>query len=156
MIRIGTATAVMSACTIMVATVAQAESNPFVGRWQWSREKSAPPPGEPVPKAVTAEITRMDGTHLTWSLTVLTEQGERSVQTFDAVTDGGFYPVNADMTAAFTLLGNALQATFKSPLGEVDTLTCRLSTDKTSMTCNGVISDGDGHAVNYADFFNRM
>jgi hypothetical protein len=152
MIRIGTATVVIGVCAIMVATVARAESNSFVGRWQWSREKSAPPPGEPVPSEVTAEITRMDGKHVTWSLTVLTEQGERSAQTFDAVTDGGFYPINAD---AFTLLGNALQATFKSPRGETDTLTCRLSTDKRSMTCHGVISDGEGHAVNYVDFFNR-
>ena len=155
MIRIGTATAVMGVCAIMAATMAQAQSNPFVGRWQWSRERSAPPPGEPVPKEVSAEITRMDGKHVTWSLTVLTEEGERNVQTFEAVTDGAFYPINADMTAAFTLLGNALQATFKSPLGETDTLTCRLSTDKTSMTCNGVISDGEGHTVNYVDFFNR-
>jgi hypothetical protein len=126
-------------------------------RWPvWSREKSVPPPGEPVPREVTAEITRMDGKHVTWSLTVLSEQGERSAETFEAVTDGEFYPINVDTTAAFKLLGNALQATFKSPAGEIDTLTCSLSTDKKSMTCNGVLSNGDGRATQYVDVFDRM
>ena len=103
-------TATVGLCAMMVATMAWAESNPFVGRWQWSREKSLPPPGEPIPREVMAEITRIDGKHVTWSLIVLSERGERSVETFEAVTDGDFHPVNFDTTAAFKLLGNRCSA----------------------------------------------
>jgi hypothetical protein len=72
------------------------------------------------------------------------------------IFDGEFYPINVDTTAAFKRLGNARQATFKSRAGEIDTLTCSLSTDKKSMTCNGVLSNGDGRATQYVDVFDRM
>src|SRR5260221_1114644 len=105
------------------------------------------PPGEPVPNDVTAEISRADGTHLKWSLTVLASQGQPNVETFDAPANGEFYPVSSDTTAAFRLSGSTLQATFKGPAGQTDALTCAVAADQKTMTCRGVLSDGEGHTT---------
>jgi len=105
---------------------------------------------------VIAEIARADSTHMTWSLTVLAARGQTSVETFDAVANGEFYPINNDTTAAFSLNGSLLQATFKGPSGETDTLTCTLSADQRKMTCRGALSDGDGRTTTYVDVYDRM
>jgi hypothetical protein len=152
----GTTKVVMGICIVLVASSAWAGSSSFIGRWHWNRAQSTLPPGEPVPNDVVAEISRVDGTHVQWSLTVLASQGQTSVETFDAVPNGEFYPINSDTTAAFSLIGNALQATFKGPTGQTDSLTCTLAADQKKMICKGVLSSGDGRTTNYVDVYDRM
>lgn len=147
---------VMGLGVVLAAGSAWADSNAFVGRWHWNRAQSSPPPGEPVPNDVIAEISRADTTHVRWSLTVVAAQGQTSVETFDAVANGEFYPINSDTTAAFSLNGNLLQSTFKGPSGQTDTLTCTLSADQRKMTCRGALSGGVGPATNYVDIYDRM
>ena len=149
-------TVIVGLCTALTASSAWAESSPFVGRWHWNRAQSTLPPGEPVPNDVVAEISRVDSTHVQWSLTVLAAQGQTSVETFDAVPNGEFYPINSDTTAAFSLIGNTLQATFKGSTGQTDSLTCTLAADQKKMTCKGVLSSGDGRTTNYVDVYDRM
>lgn len=143
-------------CVALAAGSAWADSSPFVGRWHWNRAQSTMPPSEPVPSDVTAEISRADGTHLTWSLTVVASQGQPDVETFDAPADGEFYPISSDTTAAFRLTGSTLQATFKGPTGQTDALTCTLAADQKKLTCSGVLSDRAGHTANYVDVYDRM
>ena len=147
---------VVGLCVALVASSAWADGSSFVGRWHLNRAQSTLPPGEPVPNDVIAEISRVDSTHVQWSLTVLAAQGQTSVETFDAVPNGEFYPINSDTTAAFSLIGNTLQATFKGPTGQTDTLTCTLAADQKKMTCKGVLSSGDGRTTNYVDVYDRM
>ena len=147
---------VMGLCIALVASSAWAEGSSFVGRWHWNRAQSTLPPGEPVPNDVITEISRVDSTHVQWSLTVLAAQGQTSVETFDAVPNGEFYPINSDTTAAFSLIGNTLQATFKGSIGQTDSLTCTLAADQKKMTCKGVLSSGDGRTTNYVDVYDRM
>jgi hypothetical protein len=137
---------------------AHAQSNPFVGRWHWNSAQSVQPPGEPAPKDVVTEITRMDEAGVSWSLTVLSDGDQREVETFSAAPDGAFHPINTDTdtTVAFHLMGSGLQVTFKGASGQTDTLTCALSPAHDRMTCNGVLSSGDGHATSYVDVYDRM
>jgi hypothetical protein len=109
-----------------------------------------------VPNDVIAEISRADSTHVRWSVTVVAAQGQTSVEIFEAVANGEFYPINSDTTAAFSLNGNLLQSTFKGPSGQTDTLTCILSAHQRKMTCRGALSDGDGRATNYVYVYDRM
>jgi hypothetical protein len=146
----------MGLCVALAASTAWADSSPFVGRWHWNRAQSTMPPGEPVPSDVTAEISRADTAHLKWSLTVVDSQNQQNVETFDAPANGEFYPINSDTTAAFRLAGSTLQGTFKGPAGEMDDLTCTVGSDQKTMTCKGVLSDGQGHTTNYADVYDRM
>ena len=143
-------------CVALMAGSAWADSSPFVGKWHWNRAESVLPPGEPVPNDVTAEISRADAMHLKWSLTILADQGQQNIETYDAPANGEFYPVSSDTTAAFRLTGNTIQATFKGSSGETDTLTCTLATDQKKMTCPGTLADGKGHTTNYVDVFDRM
>ena len=156
MSRLKPTRSVMSLCFVLAAGSAWADSSGFVGRWHLNRAQSILPPGEPVPSDVIAEILRADSTHVRWSLTVIAAQGQNSVETFDAVANGEFYPINSDTTAAFRLNGNLLQSTFKGPSGQTDTLTCTLSADQRKMTCRGALSDGDGRTTNYVDVYDRM
>lgn len=149
-------TLVMGLCIAMAANSAWADSSSFVGRWHWNRGQSTLPPGATAPNDMTAEIFRADSVHVKWSLTVVGPQGEQNVETFDAVANGEFYPISSDTTAAFSLTGDAIQATFKGPSGQTDTLTCTLAASQKKMTCKGVLSDGEGHTTNYVDVFERM
>ena len=152
----GTTKIVMGLCIALVASSAWADSNSFIGRWHWNRAQSTLPPGEPVPNDVVAEISRVDSTHVQWSLTVVAAQGQKSVETFDTVANGEFYPISSDTTAAFRLTENTLQATFKGPTGQTDALTCTLAANQKKMTCKGVLSSGDGRTTNYVDVYDRM
>ena len=156
MSRLGLARWVMGLGIVLATGSAWADSSAFVGRWHLNRAQSTLPPGEPVPNDVIAEISRVDSTHVQWSLTVLAAQGQTSVEIFDAVPNGEFYPINSDTTAAFSLIGNTLQATFKGPTGQTDILTCTLAADQKKMTCKGVLSSGDGRTTNYVDVYDRM
>jgi hypothetical protein len=153
---LGTNLMVMGLCLASVVSPAWADSSAFVGRWHLNLARSTLPPGEPAPKDVTAEIFRVDSTHVQWSLTVLAAQGQTSVETFDAVPNGEFYPINSDTTAAFSLIGNTLQATFKGPTGQTDTMTCTLAANQKKMTCKGVLSGGDGRTTTYVDVYDRI
>jgi hypothetical protein len=73
-----------------------------------------------------------------------------------ATANGEFYPINSDTTAAFSLIGNTLQATFKGPTGQTDTMTCTLVANQKKMTCKGVLSSGDGRTTTYVDVYDRM
>src|SRR6267142_117689 len=92
---------VMGLCLVLAAGSALADSSSFVGRWHWNRAQSSSPPGEPMLNDVIAEISRADSTHVRWSVTVVAAQGQ-TVETFEAVANGEFYPINSDTTAAFS------------------------------------------------------
>ena len=151
-----TAKAFIGLCAVLITNAAWAGSSPFVGRWHWNPAQSTLPPGASGADDVTAEINRVDGAHVSWSFTVLADQGARKVESFEAVADGAFHQINGGTMAAFHLMGNALQATFKLPTGQTDTLTCSLSPDKKRMSCRGVLSSGDGRVTSYVDVYDRM
>jgi hypothetical protein len=148
--------AIIGLCVALAASPAWADTSPFVGRWHWNQAQSTLPPGEPVPSDVTAVISRADSTHLKWSLTVLAPPAQPNVETFDAPANGEFYPVSSDTSAAFRLIGSALQATFKGPKGQTDVMTCTLAADQKTMSCSGALDDGEGHSANYVDVYDRM
>jgi hypothetical protein len=148
---------IMGLCAGAATSAAWAESGEFVGRWHWDRAQSTVPPGEPAPDDVTIEISRADRSHLSWSLTVLTSRDSGPhVETFDAPADGEFRPINSDTTASFRLTGGTLQATFKGPTGQLDAMTCTLSTNNKMMTCNGATSRGAGQTTRYVDVYDKM
>ena len=143
-------------CAALAASSAWADSSAFVGRWHWDPAQSTLPPGEPAPNDLTAECSRADSTRLTWSVTIITPQGRRYVDTFDVAPDGKFYPISIDTTAAFRLTGDALQARFKGPTGQSDVVSCTLSADQKVMTCSGVLNQGNGRTANYVDVYDRI
>jgi len=114
------------------------------------------PSGEPVPNDLTVEISRVDSTHVKWSLNVLAAQGRKNVEAFDTPANGEFYPVSSNTTAAFRLSEGSLQATFKGSSGETDTLTCTVAADRKKMICKGMLIDGEGRATDYVDVYDRM
>ena len=153
--RLRSITMVMGLCAALVASSAWAESSLFMGRWRLNRAQSMLPPGEPVPQDLICEVSRVDNSHVQWSVTVLTAAGRQHVETFDTVANGEFYPVSSETTASFRLTGDTLQATFKGPTGQSDTQTCTISADHKQMTCRGVLTEGDGRTVNYVDVYDR-
>jgi len=140
---------------LALGSAAAADNSPFTGRWHWNRTESVLPPGEPVPADMTADIRRVDSAHVQWSITVTDAQGRPAVETFDSPANGEFYPISSDTTASFRLTEGSLQAVFKGPAGQSDTLTCTLSANHKKMTCNGTLSEEDGKAVGYVDVFDR-
>jgi hypothetical protein len=154
--RLRSITVVIGLCAVLAASSAWADSSPFVGRWHWNRALSRLPPGEPVPNDLTHEISRADSSHVKWSVTILTPEGRPQVVTFDAATDGEFYPISSDTTASARLTGDTLQATFKGPSGRSDAQTCTVSADRQQMTCRGVLTNGKGQTASYVDVYDRM
>ena len=149
-------TMVIGLCAALLASAAWAESSLFVGRWRLNLGQSKLAPGEPVPKDLICEISRADNSHVKWSVTVLTAEGQPHVETFDTVANGELYPVGSGTTASFRLTGDALQATFKGPAGQSDAQTCTVSADRKQMICRGVLTEGDGRTVNYVDVYDRL
>jgi hypothetical protein len=143
-------------CAALTVSSAWAESSPFVGRWHWNPAQSILPPGEPAPNDLTNEISRADDTYVTWSVTIVTPDGQPHVVTFDAAASEEFISISSDTTAAARLTGDTLQATFKSPTGQSDTQTCTVSADQQQMTCRGVLTYGNGQTVSYVDVYDRM
>jgi len=141
---------------MLAAGSAWAENSPFVGRWHLNRVESVLPPGEPVRKDLIADFSQAGSARVRWSLTVVAAQDQSNVETFDAVANGEFYPINSDTTAAFTVNDSLLQSTFRGPNGQTDTLTCGLSADQRKMTCRGALSDRNGRTATYVDVFDRM
>ena len=138
----------------LVAGTAWADDNPFIGKWHWNPGQSTLPPGATTPKDVVSEISQAAGGPVTWSVTIVTPDDQRHVMTFKA----GAAPerVASDTTASAHLSGDTLQATFNGDAGQSDALTCTVSANRNQMTCQGVLSDGRGHSVNYVDVYDRM
>ncbi len=141
---------------VSVAGSAWADNSPFIGRWHWNRAQSTTPSETSVPSDMIVEIARADSMHVRLSMTVLGPNGQRDIETFDAPGNGEFYPVSSGTTAAFRLTEDTIQATFKGPAGQMDTLTCALGAGQTTMTCRGVLSDENGRTSSYVDLFDRM
>ena len=146
---------IVGLCAALMVSSAWAEGSPFVGRWHWNRAQSTLPPGEPAPNDLISEISRADGTYVTWSVTIVTPDGQPHIVTFDARANGEFIRISSDTTASARLAGDTLQATFKGPTGQSDAQTCNVSANRRQMTCRGVLTDGD-RTVNYVDVYDRM
>lgn len=144
-------------CAGAATNVAWAESSQFVGRWHWDRSHSTLPPEEPAPDDVTIDISRADRSHLSWSLIVLSSPDDGPhTETFDASADGEFRPINRDTTASVRLNGGMLQMTFKGPKGQLDAMTCTLSTNSKTMTCSGATSGSARPTIRYVDVYDKM
>jgi hypothetical protein len=76
-------------CASLAADPAAAETSPFIGQWHSNPAQSTMPPGETAPRDLTAAFTRVDG-HLTWSVTVVTQEGRPDAETFEVPADGEF------------------------------------------------------------------
>jgi hypothetical protein len=146
----------MGICAGMGASSALAADSPFAGRWVWNRAQSAMRPGAPVPKDVMLEISTRDTSHLRWSLTVVAPEGQSTVETLDAATNGEIYRISSDATASFRLTDGILEVTFRGATGQSDALTCMLSADSQRMTCLGVLSGANRRTVNYMDVYDRI
>ena len=155
MTRLEGITVVMGLCALLATSAAWAESSPFVGRWQWNRAQSTPPPGAPVPQDFLCDLARAESNHVSWSVTILTPENQPYVETFGVTANGEFSPISSETTASVRLTEDTLQATFTGPAGQSDTQTCTLSADQQQMTCRGVLSAGDGQSVNYVDVYDR-
>jgi len=156
MTRIRGTTVIMGLCVALAAGAAWAESNPFVGRWHWNRAQSTLPPGEPPPNDVVSEISRADGNSVTWSVRIVTPDGQPHVVTLAGGADAESHRISSDTTASVRLIGSGLQTTFKGPAGRSDVQTCTVSADHQKMTCKGVLTDGAGHTASYVDVYDRM
>ena len=154
--RLRSSTVVVGLCAALIASSAWAEGSPFVGRWHWNRAQSTLPADEPGPDDLISEISRADGGHVTWSITILAPDGRSHVVMFDAPANGEPHRISSDTSASARLAGDALQATFSGPGGRSDAQTCSVSADRRQMTCKGVLTDGHGHTVNYVDVYDRM
>ena len=154
--RLRGTTVILGLCAALTVSSAWAENSPFVGRWHWNPAQSTLPPGEPAPNELTSEISRADGNSVTWSVTIVTPDGQSHVVTFDAADYGEFVPISSDTSAAARLIGDTLQATFKGPIGQSDAQMCTVSADQQQMTCRGVLTDGNGQTVSYVDVYDRM
>ena len=143
-------------CVLLTATTAFADGNAFVGRWHLNQAESKAPPGEVLPADMMAEFSRVDAKHVKWSITITDAQRRPSIEAFDTPANGEFYPISSDTTAAFVLKGNTLQATFKGPAGETDSLVCTLSAGARKMTCNGTLTRPNEPPQMYLDVYDRM
>src|SRR5258708_33924660 len=80
---LGIAKAAVGICIALATGSAWAENSSLLGRWHWNRTQSTMPSGEPVPNDLTIEISRVDSTHVKWSLNVLAAQGRKNVEAFN-------------------------------------------------------------------------
>src|SRR3989475_13337229 len=93
-------TDIMGCYVALAASAAWGESSRFVGRWHWNRAQSTLPPGEPSPNDLVSEISRADGNSVTWSVTIVTPDGQPHVVTLEAGADGEFHRISSDTTAS--------------------------------------------------------
>ncbi len=150
----------LAACGVlfMAATpLAHAEgTNPFVGQWHWNRALSKLPPGEPAPTEMTLQFDRVDSVHVRWTVTVKDAQGHPSIESHDTPGNGEFYPIGEDTTASFRMTGpDHLEATFKGPAGENDSMTCTVAADRRRMTCEGAKAAAGSKPESYVDVYDR-
>jgi len=151
--------AMLGLCLVGAAGAAWADDSPFAGRWRWNRTQSTVQPGEPLPKDIMTEIASVDPTRIRWSVTIIDPTDQKHVQTFDAPPDGQPHPVQGSgdgTTAAFTLASGTLQAVFKNPAGQTDSVACTVSPDRKKMSCKGTVAGDKGQAENYVDIYDRF
>jgi hypothetical protein len=141
---------------LVASGVALADGNPFVGAWHWNRTESKLPPGEPAPVDMILDFSRVDPLHVRWSVTKTNAQQLKSTTTYDTPANGEFYPIDSSTTAAFHLNGQTLDANFKGPDGEMDTMHCALSANARTMTCSGTLTATTGPAETYVDVYDRQ
>ncbi len=153
--RRGAALGVALGSVVALMGAAQAESNPFIGRWHFNRAASKLPAGEVAPPDMMLEFHRVDSAHIRWSVTITNAQGRPSVESFDTPANGEAYPINGDTVATFRLSTTSLEGMFKGPAGETDALNCALSPDQLRMTCNGTLTGTDGKSQTYVDVYDR-
>ena len=148
---------ICGALCLAAAGAARADGNsPFIGHWHWDRALSQLPPGEPAPTDMSLDFERVDAVHVRWTVTVKDAQGRPALESHDTPGNGEFYPINEDTTASFRMLApDRLQASFKGPAGETDSMTCTVAPDRRKMTCEGAKSAGGGKAVSYIDVYDR-
>lgn len=142
-------------CLVLISAVALAADSPFVGHWHWNKTQSSLPPGETPPEDMVADIMRVDNAHVRWSVTVTDAQGKKDVESFDAPANGEFYPISTGATASFRLSGEELDAVFKGPGDETDSLNCTVAGDRSKMTCKGTLSQAGGKSASYVDVYDR-
>jgi hypothetical protein len=156
MIRRFVALSALSVAAAAGPVAAQAPS--FAGIWHWNKAQSALEPGEPAPRDILLQITEAANGKLKWTVTETDPEGGKHVESFDGPADGTAQALtggDGHTTAAFTLSGDSLAATFKGQDGGSDAWSCTLSGDQRRMTCKGTESDGKGHAMSYADVYDR-
>jgi hypothetical protein len=140
-------------------TAAQADDPSFTGRWRWNRAESTVAPGEALPKDIITDIASATPGRVQWTVTITDIRDAKHTQSFDGPPDGQPHPVDGSIqgeTAAFTLKANQMQAVFKNPAGETDTVTCTLSTDLRKMMCRGTVLETKGRSSNYIDVYDRL
>src|SRR2546422_8462877 len=123
-------TVIMGVCVALAAGAAWAESSPFVGRWHWNQAQSTLPPGEPSPTDVVSEISRADGSSVTWSVTIVTPDGQPHVVTLEAGADGESHRISSDTTASVRLMRWNRSEEHTSELQSRLHLVCRLLLEK--------------------------
>jgi hypothetical protein len=145
--------------SLAAVDAAWADDAPFAGRWRWNKTQSTIQQGEPLPKDIVTEIASAQATRIAWTVTVTDPSDQKHVQKFDGPADGQPHPVqgsNDGTTAAFTLANGALQAVFRNPGGQADSVSCTVSPDRTKMTCKGSVSDGKHPPETYTDVYDRL
>ena len=99
------------------------------------------------PSDLTTEFVSVDDGHVVWSVTIVPPQGRPYVETFEVPADGEAYPIGSDTTASLRLTGDTLHVTFEGSAGQSDAFTCTLSSDHRTMTCRGVLDEGNGRTT---------
>jgi hypothetical protein len=151
----GTA-AMIGLCAALAASPTWAASSPFIGQWHWDPGQSTVPPGESAPSALTTEFVSVADGHVVWSVTIVPLHGRPYVETFEVPADGEAYPIGSDTTASLRLAGDTLHVTFEGSAGQSDAFTCTLSPDHRTMTCRGVLDEGNGQTTSYVDVYDRI
>ncbi|HYZ22453.1 MAG TPA: hypothetical protein VE690_09875 [Rhodopila sp.] len=150
-------TACLLAGLVLVSpTPAQAQGSPFIGRWRLNKSLSTLPQGETAPADLVTDILRVEPLHVRWTVTMVDDQGQSDVQTFDIPANGEFYPINPDTVASIRLVGSGMQTTFRDANGQTDTLGCTVSGDQRRMTCTGAVTLQDRSIGRYVDVFDRV
>ena len=142
-------------CALFIAGPAWADGNPFVGRWRLNKVQSKLPPGEVMPADLVADFLissqhscqmddHRDGCPGAAFRRVVRYSGKRRVLPSQRQFDRG------------------VQLERQGPLGHVQRASgrdgcddCVLSVDQRKMTCNGVLSSGNGKTETYVDVYDR-
>jgi len=157
--RLSRGLAALGLLTLTCAGAASAEDPSFTGRWRWNKAESTVAPGEALPKDILTEIASAQQSRVQWTVTITDIRDAKHTQSFDGPADGQPHPVVGSVqgeTAAFTVGDNSMQAVFRNPAGESDTVMCTLSNDRRKMTCRGTVVESKGRSSNYIDVYDRL
>ncbi len=143
---------------LLLGSATLAADGAFVGQWHWNHAESTVPAGAPLPKDIILNITSATPQNVTWTVTVIDQQGQQHVESFSGSGDGkpGKLTGGAPgMSAASTVAATTFETVFTNEDGSTDRSTCSVSGDRKKMTCRGVESDGKGQTANYTDVYER-